>query len=736
MMDTNTNLQSEIEHLRAELAARTAELETLAQQSADLALLNELNVAANRGDSLADIISLIANRTSSLFNGFGVTVSLLDDTKTRLVVQNLSLPPKIRSAVEHVLGRELGSLTIPLTPDSLFTRAIEAKKPIRLTGDDILKMEREYAAGNPMGIPDAVIARAMSLVNRLMNLKTVLVAPLLHGDILVGVIDIAGSRDFSPADIARFDALAAQLTGIIARKQANAKLRQAEALYHSLVEAIPQNIFRKDVDGVFTFVNENFCRNEGKTADEILGKTDFDLHPPELAEKYRRDDVFVMTARKALEVIEEHQPRDGGNRSFVRAIKTPIFDADGEVIGVQGIFEDITLQKENEERLERYSLRLSLLRKIDRAILAMQSPADIARAALEPLLHIINARRASVVLLDEKTNTGRIIATAGEVSPPNLQSGAVFALADYPVYKNYRQSPDIVVQTHLGLSDSQVEQSLKRATINASLNVMLLSENTLIGALNFGFSGADDILPEYREIAREVGDSLAIALRQAAQTERIREESAAKTRLLQEVDHRVRNNLATIAGMIYLETRYARQSGAPVSEITLAAINVRVRALAALHELLATNQWQPLPLREVASRIFHATIRAINPVGKEFIVDISPTDLMVSPHIAQSFTVIFSEIVFRIATFALPEKERLLMHMLTTDTDDSVTLTFRVDGVPHPPGLLANRPQTVGMTLVTATVQQSLHGEFSMANDGSSAVTTIRFPKRVLTSNA
>src|SRR5712675_1686764 len=77
---------------------------------------------------------------------------------------------------------------------------------------------------------------------------------------------------------------------ITQRRQAEERLRHSEALYHSLVETLPQNIFRKDLEKRFTFANQQFCAVLGKRLEEIVGKTDFDFFPRELAEKYQRDD--------------------------------------------------------------------------------------------------------------------------------------------------------------------------------------------------------------------------------------------------------------------------------------------------------------------------------------------------------------------------------------------------------------------------------------------------------------
>ncbi len=133
-------------------------------------------------------------------------------------------------------------------------------------------------------------------------------------------------------------------------KQLEEKLQNSEALYHSLVENLPQNIFRKDREGRFTFGNRRFCELTRRSLAELVGKTDLDLFPPELAEKYRRDDQQVMETGQALETVEDHHAPDGRTMS-VQVVKTPLHDAQGGVIGVQGIFWDVTERKQLEVQL-------------------------------------------------------------------------------------------------------------------------------------------------------------------------------------------------------------------------------------------------------------------------------------------------------------------------------------------------------------------------------------------------
>jgi sigma-B regulation protein RsbU (phosphoserine phosphatase) len=149
---------------------------------------------------------------------------------------------------------------------------------------------------------------------------------------------------------------------ITQRQQAEENVRHSEALYHSLVETLPQNIFRKDLAGRFTFANQQFCRSLGRTLPEIVGKTDFDFFPPDLAAKYQRDDRWVVETGKSYETVEEHQPPNR-EKIYVQVVKTPLRGADGATLGLQGIFWDITPQRLADEKIRRVNALLAQSRK-------------------------------------------------------------------------------------------------------------------------------------------------------------------------------------------------------------------------------------------------------------------------------------------------------------------------------------------------------------------------------------
>jgi len=145
---------------------------------------------------------------------------------------------------------------------------------------------------------------------------------------------------------------------ITQRRDAEEKVRHSEALYHSLVETLPQNIFRKDLDYRFTFGNQQFCKTVGRPLEEIVGKTDFDFFPAELAQKYQNDDRRVLETGETYETVEEHQP-PGKSKMYVQVVKTPLRQADSKIIGLQAIFWDITQQRLAEEKIRKANAALA-----------------------------------------------------------------------------------------------------------------------------------------------------------------------------------------------------------------------------------------------------------------------------------------------------------------------------------------------------------------------------------------
>jgi two-component system sensor histidine kinase/response regulator len=155
-----------------------------------------------------------------------------------------------------------------------------------------------------------------------------------------------------------------QAAELARRREAELRLRDSEALYESLVESLPLNLFRKNLDGKLTFGNQRYFDLLKSSLEELMGLTDYDLFPKELADKYTADDRRVIESRETYEDIESHAGTDGSTL-YVHVLKAPVYDAADNVIGIQGIFWDVTARHEAEAALEREQFLLtSLMRNI------------------------------------------------------------------------------------------------------------------------------------------------------------------------------------------------------------------------------------------------------------------------------------------------------------------------------------------------------------------------------------
>ena len=130
-----------------------------------------------------------------------------------------------------------------------------------------------------------------------------------------------------------------------------AALTISEVFLQSLVENLPVEIFRRNTDGRFIFVNKRFCDVKRRRPTDILGKTNFDIDPPELAQKYRAIDRSLMETRQPFET-EEAWLDSNGEQRWKRIIELPVLDASDHVVATQGMAWDVTAAKQAEQNLK------------------------------------------------------------------------------------------------------------------------------------------------------------------------------------------------------------------------------------------------------------------------------------------------------------------------------------------------------------------------------------------------
>ncbi|MEY2868037.1 MAG: hypothetical protein RIR01_451 [Bacteroidota bacterium] len=135
-----------------------------------------------------------------------------------------------------------------------------------------------------------------------------------------------------------------------AKERAQKLLEENKQLLQSIIDNTSSPIFIKKLNGEYLLINKNFGDLFGTTNEKIIGKTDHDFLPKEIAETYRNSDLEVakkLTELKSEETIEQKD----GIHTYI-AVKYPLYDATGRIYAIGGISTDITERKKLEDSLK------------------------------------------------------------------------------------------------------------------------------------------------------------------------------------------------------------------------------------------------------------------------------------------------------------------------------------------------------------------------------------------------
>jgi PAS domain S-box-containing protein len=449
------------------------------------------------------------------------------------------------------------------------------------------------------------------------------------------------------------------------RRKVEEELRQSENKYRVLVENLPQKIFLKDKNSVYISCNENYAWDLGINPQGIAGKTDYDFFPKELADRYRVDDKRIMESRKTEE-IEEQYIQDG-TESFIKTVKIPVKDEEGNITGVQGIFWDITGRKKAEEAL---------------------------RASEEKYRVVFETTGTSIIIVEDDiismVNTGfeKLSGYFKEEIEGRKSWTEFIVKEDLERLKEYYR----LYKIDLGsVSDTYEFKACDRyGNIKDIFMRVALIPNTkklVVSLLD---------ITEHKQAE----ESLRISFKE-------------KEILLREVHHRTKNNLQVILSLLDLQSltiRGKKMMGG------IKDIQNRIRSIALVHEkLYQSKDLSNVNLKNYIQEVTNALIKSYEGSKHRISLILDIDNIFISLDTITTCGLIVNELVSNSLKYAFPDNRKGKIKIALHATDGKeMELQISDDGIGLPEGLDFRNTKSLGLNLVRWLAEDQLGGEVGL----------------------
>ncbi len=308
-------------------------------------------------------------------------------------LQNISLEELLDRAVGIVAGvlQVEYCKVLELQPEgnALLLKAGEGWRE-GLVGKTYIDANENSQAGYTLQCKDAVIVSNLHTETRFEGPQLLVEHDVLSGISVIipghdGPYGVFGAhtrecRDFSREDVAFLRTAANVLAEVIERKRAERHIIQSEARFRNLVETSSDWIWEVDEHAVYTYASPRIEDILGYLPAEIIGKTPFDLMPPDEAERAAASYKALLKARSAIVAMENINQHKDGHLVVLETSGVPIYDENGGYRGYRGIDRDITDRKKDERHLEQLAHYDFLTGLPNRALFFDRLRQSLARA--------------------------------------------------------------------------------------------------------------------------------------------------------------------------------------------------------------------------------------------------------------------------------------------------------------------------------------------------------------------
>jgi len=593
-------------------------------------------------------------------------IGILDKRRNIFEVKGTAAKRGFLSMINKILGFSLQKYSIPADP-----RLCEAIKA-GLEGRLLVAHSFEEA------IYPLISKKACSRLQKLGNMKTCMVVPLKKEDEVFGGMFLTSVRkDINEEDLNIIKSYAYAASSAIQNaelhlqtKLAKEALKRSESQLRMLIDTIPDIIYFKDLQGRNIVVNKAYENLVGLKMEEIIGKTDKEILPPELAEYCHKSDQQVIKKRKLI-CCEEETINNKGEKIFFETYKYPLFDEKRILKGLVGISRDVTSQKIAEESLR------------------------VEKAYLKQFFENI---QEGIVMADKD---GKIISVNKEfvrLFGYNM-SEIKGRYIDEVVAHEKNRDEGIKITRKVASGESLSFETIRKRKDGTMIDVSVLAMPIIVDG----------------EVVASIAIYRDITKRKKAE-EQVRSSLEEKEVLLKEIHHRVKNNMQIVSSMLRL------QAGQSKNEDFIEMCNVgqsRIRSIALIHEsLYKSSDFARIDFSKYIEKLM-THLFSIYEGGKERIeFEVDVEDVFLDINKAIPCGLIINELVSNSLRHAFPNHMEGKISVEMLRENGKHILIVKDTGIGFPEEIDFRNAKTLGMQLVTDLVKQ-LRGTIKLAKDGA-----------------
>ncbi len=390
--------------------------------------------------------------------------------------------------------------------------------------------------------------------------------------------------------------------------------------------------------------------------------------------------------------------------------------------------QEIAERREAEEALRQRQRELELLNSASRALAASLDRTEVLTTVLQNVKNLLGAMACSVWLLDP--NRRALVCRQATGPRSELVRGWELALG--------QGIAGWVAEQHESLIVSDVREDPRyyrevaeeaELKVRSILCVPLEVKDEVIGVLQVVATEVDSFDPRDLHIMESLAATAAIAIDNAHLYEQTRQDAVTKAALLDEANHRVKNNLTAIMGILSLELQRSKHNAENLNALLRDMLS-RIQGMSTVHNLLSETQWAPLPLDRLVTEVIYAALGG-SPIRHRIKVFLSAPEepLMVAPRQANSLAIVINELATNSIKHVFQSSTRgaIRVNIKATGPErKAITLVFRDDGPGFPEAVLQGKRAGVGLRLMRLLVRSPLLDTLDFHNEGG-AVAILTF---------